>query len=75
MIVGRQSSGVPANFRRQLIIDRLKSEGINTIGDLDARRGYQSRYSALVRLVGSDAADEILNNLAIIQCTPAPRKL
>jgi hypothetical protein len=68
-IVGYEKSGVPADFRNQLIIDRLKSQGINTIGDLDKWRGAQSRYAALVRLVGSDAADDILNRLAIRQCT------
>jgi hypothetical protein len=69
MIVGHQPSGVPANFRKQLVVDRLKSEGISTVGDLDRWRGNLSRYGALVRLVGSDAADSILNELAVLQCT------
>lgn len=73
MIVGHQPSGVPANFRKQLIVDRLKSEGIVTVGDLDRYRGSRSRYGALVRLVGSDAADQILNELAILQCTGIER--
>jgi hypothetical protein len=32
-----------------------------------------SRYQALKQLVGESAAIEMLNNLAIEQCTPPPK--
>lgn len=64
-IVGHQPSGIT---RRQLIVEQLKAVGIVTLADLDRWRGNRSRYSALVYLVGEQAAFWILNELAIRQC-------
>lgn len=67
--------------RKKLVIETLLDEGIQTIGDLDRwrekhlteRRSVPSRFNALTRLVGEDAAIVILNELAIRQCTAIGR--
>ncbi len=69
--------------------DKLAEHGIVTLGDLDrwitdhpqvvekgpyaGQREFMSRYQALKQLVGESAAIEMLNNLAIEQCTPPPK--
>ena len=67
------------NTNRVAVLGRLQAYGIRTIGDLDRWRNAQrwqdqggeyipSRYKALKAIVGEDAADLILNELALIQC-------
>jgi hypothetical protein len=67
---------------------KLQKHGIVTLNDLDqwiavnprvidrgpykGQREFMSRYQALKLLVGENAAIEMLNNLAIDQCTPSP---
>lgn len=69
--------------------DKLARFGIVTLNDLDhwiakhpqveatgphaGQRYFMSRYQALKQIVGEGAAIEMLNNLAIDQCTPPPR--
>ncbi len=69
--------------------DKLAHHGIVTLADLDrwimehpqivekgpytGQREFMSRYQALKQIVGENAAIEMLNNLAIDQCTPPPK--
>ena len=55
-------------MNRTSAIKILKAKGIKTIADLDHHKGNNSRYSALKALIGEDAADWMLNDLAIDQC-------
>lgn len=76
-------------LRRSAPADKLEKEGVVTMQDLDrwierrpqvvktgpyaGQRELMSRYQALKSIVGENAAIEMLNNLAIEQCTAPPR--
>jgi hypothetical protein len=47
---------------------KLASIGIKTMGDVDSRKGCESRFSYLKSLVGFDAAMWILNDLSNKSC-------
>jgi hypothetical protein len=77
-------------LQRSAPADKLEKEGIVTMQDLDrwierhpqivekgpyaGQRELMSRYQALKRIVGENAAIEMLNNLAIEQCTAPPAR-
>lgn len=59
--------------KSELAMIQLREAGIRCMADVDAKRDpcKDSRYSFLVRIVGHDVADAMMNELAIKQCCHA----